>query len=131
MRFLSLIALLLAGCSSNNHDALLNDYARNATNSAMLSDFLTGEALTSGRNSIELMADLGLRQVGEAAFENVEQVSPSLLTACLDVSNVQFLDSAAQVVKLENRALRQAATLWLEKKDGRTKISRLEVGGPC
>lgn len=132
MRIALLSVLMLSACSLRpDYQVLLDQYALNAATTEALPKYLTADALESAIKSAELVSALGLQQIGTAIFENLEVRNNSLLSACLDVSNVQFVDSQGQSVELENRVARQSVTVWLEDSSGSLKISRLETGGPC
>lgn len=132
MRIALLSVLTLSACSLRpDYQILLNQYAQHAMNAELLPNYLTAEALESARQSVELVSALGLRQIGNAVFDNVEDRGNGLLSACLDVSNVRFLDRQGEPIELENRQPRQSVTIWLQGESGAVKISRLETGMPC
>lgn len=130
MRLALSALLLLTGCTATfDHQVLLAEYARNATDKTMLANYLEGDALESALNSVNLMQELDLIQSGVAKFEDVQSHGSELAEACLDVSSVSFRNSSGREVELENRIPRQVVTLWFNPESKR--IFRLEVGGEC
>lgn len=95
--------VFLAGCSNSNFDAegLLNSYAANSTKRSMLANHLTGDALLSGHQTLDLISELGLLPAGSSEFSQTEQVSNGVYLTCLDVSNTSFSDFTGAEVPLD------------------------------
>jgi hypothetical protein len=129
MRISLVFILLLAGCSNSTQsaEAVLNDYALAAANSADLSSYLTGPALESANQSAELIRELGLTSYGATNFSRTTELAPDLYQSCLDVSATSFRDGYGDLLQLE-RVERQLVEVRFS--DG--KVSNLELlGAPC
>jgi uncharacterized protein YhfF len=92
---------------------------------------LSGEALAASEAAREKLDELGYRQVGQARFEILQQLTPRALIACLDVSDIKFFDAMDQIVSGEPVAP-QRVEIWLDDTPQGKRISSLNpTGEPC
>ncbi|MEK9578019.1 MAG: hypothetical protein VW008_01570 [Aquiluna sp.] len=130
MRIWLTLVLILTGCANVNERAViqqtLDGYAQAAAKGAQLEEFLSGEALTSARQSAALMSDLGFTQLGMANFE-IATVGEGEVSGCLDLSGVQVVDSQGALVQ-PNRTDRLQFTGRFGED---ARLYKLEVLGPC
>lgn len=115
MPLLILLILSLTGCVSQVAvlEKDLNAYALSAALGADLSPHLVGAALTSARQSVELMENFGITSYGSAEFSETSMISDNLFVSCLDVSGTQFRNVLGEPVMLE-RIDRQLVEIQLE-----------------
>jgi len=130
MKFLIFLPLLLAGCaSSDQHQALLDDYAATAA-SGDLSQTLTGAALFEAQQSQRLLAQLGWRQEGVSRFTNLQGLGEGVFSSCLDISAVRFFDQQNQPVEIDRSNERLLMRITFDS-GPTSKIALLEEVGLC
>lgn len=97
MRLLLLLPLLV-GCSQSDSTRLqqtLDEYASLSAQASPLGSVLTGNALASAQKSEELLAKLGITQIGQAKFE-VLAAAEGEGQGCLDLSGVELLNAKGE-----------------------------------
>lgn len=97
------MVLLLSACSTGVQpvEQTLNQYALAATNRAELPKYLTGSALVSAIESLNLIEQLGLISRGWSSFSDTKQVSSGNYSSCLDVSEARFFVASGDELKLD------------------------------
>lgn len=129
MKPILLSALLLTSCASPEllAERSLNKYANVASDPIEVSNHLTGEALESALQTIELMAELGLSPRGQSQFSQTLITGDGLFRSCLDVSGTSFVYQDGSPVFLD-RIDRQLVEVSFEDE----LISDLRLtGAPC
>jgi len=124
------VLILVTGCSQSNAQVLiqqsLDGYAKAAASGSGLDRFLSGGALEAAEQGAALLADIGLSQLGSARFE-VENVSDGQVSGCLDLSQVQVVDSSGGLLQPN----RQERVGFSGRFASDYRLFELEVGGPC
>jgi hypothetical protein len=131
MRFLVLVSLLLAGCSSpiELYQHALDEYSA-ASAEGNLRLTLTGSALHSASQSQQFLKELGWTQLGQSKFEQTQLVGEGLVTSCLDVSGISFIDSSGVPVAIDRGSNR----LLMEIEFSKTHpplVSQMQEVGKC
>lgn len=111
-----MIAFLLSLTACSSHEALvedqLNAYAAISTDRAQLPLHLSGAALESAIESLDLLDELALVSRGASSFTDTQRLSNNRYRSCLDVSNTQFFTTSGDPVVLE-RTERQSVEIGL------------------
>jgi hypothetical protein len=129
MPALLLLLLLLTGCSSQSKvvESQLNSYAVGASRGSDLTQWLTGNALESARQSAKLVEELGLISYGSSSFSQTANIDQDLFESCLDLSGIQFRDSSG-VLLVPPSPVRQRVEVSMQ----RDLVSNIELSGvPC
>jgi hypothetical protein len=106
-----LLVFLLSSCSAPaaNHQALLDKYAEITQSGGSFAGVLTQSALVQADASQRLLSDLGYTQRGRARFE-IWSSSGTLVSGCLDLSEVVIIDSKGAFLNLAERRSQFSAT---------------------
>ncbi len=129
MRWLVFLPIL-TGCAPVDFERVeesLNQYAQSATKISVLEKVLTGGALQSAVEGAQLLEELQISQSGIASFE-LQEASAGKAKGCLDLSEVQFVDSSGEFLPLQ----REPRVKFSARYTPDFLISELEVSEqPC
>lgn len=130
MPVLLLLLLLLTGCSGSSEAKLIDSYLADSA-AGMESKVLTGRALSAQQQALALVAELGWSQSGLAKYSNLRVMEGGVLLFCLDVSNVGFVDSAGNQVKLTRPIEQLLMRARIQSLGHEQKIENIEEAGSC
>lgn len=139
-----LILLALAGCAQNSADSnskilveqietALDGYATEVSSKAPRFElFLEQGALESANQTQELVASMGLVQLGQSYFSQTRLISADQFETCLDVSGTSFVYENGDYFPIGERLERQLVRAQFVERLSAVKISLLQmVGEPC
>ncbi|MCF8529455.1 MAG: hypothetical protein K9G13_06085 [Aquiluna sp.] len=139
-----LLLLILSGCAQKSGDSIaqdmvvridtaLNLYAIEAsTNSPRFDRILEGDALESAIQTQELIASMGLIQLGHSSFSQTTLISADQFESCLDVSATRFVYENGEDFPIPERMERQLMRAKFVERSSEVKINLLEmVGREC
>lgn len=131
MRILLISLFFLTGCVSeaDRYQQVLVQYSE-AAGQGDLSLLLTGSALHYATQSRDFLTALGWSQRGSSSFTQTQVVGKDRVLSCLDVSGVEFFDSAGErvtPVRSETRILMDV----LFTDSNPPKITQLQEAGKC
>ncbi|NBU23277.1 MAG: hypothetical protein EBS38_05140 [Actinobacteria bacterium] len=125
-----ILMLLLSGCSSSSPEHLLAQYL-NDSSQAKLSTALGGNARLAQARALGLLTELRWSQSGMASYSGFKLLPDSQFEFCLDVSSVEFFDSAGDRVPLHRPDSEFLMIGTTSQIDGQRKITNLEQGAEC